>query len=129
MTTLRAAFRPLSAAKPLAIALAAGLTLLSVTVRFVRWRFLLRRADVRVPARADLSAYLASLAGRATPAYVGELVRAWLLRRRLCTRFGQAVKGPRARPRGSARPRPPVATGVTHPGHRAKTFVILHLRR
>lgn len=87
----RDAFRPLLEAHPAGIAGAASLTLASIGVRFVRWRFLLRRADVRVPARADLSAYLASLAGRATPAYVGELVRALFLKRRFGVAIGRTV--------------------------------------
>lgn len=53
-----------------------------VFIRFVRWQFLLRRAEVRVPTRGSLSVYLASLLGTATPAYVGELVRGVFLRRR-----------------------------------------------
>jgi len=85
------AFEPLLEAHPLGVLLAAGLTVFSIGVRFVRWRFLLRRADIRVPARGDLAAYLASLAGRATPAYVGELVRAWLLKRRYGVAIGRTV--------------------------------------
>jgi SAM-dependent methyltransferase len=69
-----------------------GLLLVSLTVacvllRFVRWQFLLRRLHVRVPTRRSLSIYLASLAGIATPAYVGEAIRSVLLRRA----FGASV--------------------------------------
>jgi glycosyltransferase 2 family protein len=61
--------------------LLAGLTVLCVVLRFVRWQFLLRRLHVRVPTRRSLSIYLASLAGIATPAYVGEAIRSVFLRR------------------------------------------------
>lgn len=57
-------------------------SLTSMGVRFVRWQYLLRRADVRVPARRSLSIYLASLLGTATPAYLGEVVRGLFLKRR-----------------------------------------------
>ncbi len=50
--------------------------------RFVRWHYLLRRAGVWVPTRPSLGVYLASIAGTATPAYVGELVRSVFMRRR-----------------------------------------------
>lgn len=59
-----------------------------VVARFVRWQYLLRRAEVFVPARGSLALYLASLPGTATPAYVGEAIRCVLLRRR----FGSPVR-------------------------------------
>jgi SAM-dependent methyltransferase len=61
--------------------LLAGLTFACVLMRFVRWQYLCRRAGVRVPTRRSLSIYLASLAGIATPAYLGETIRCALLRR------------------------------------------------
>jgi SAM-dependent methyltransferase/uncharacterized membrane protein YbhN (UPF0104 family) len=66
----------------------AGLTLSCVLLRFIRWQFLLRRLGVRVPTRRSLSIYLASLAGIATPAYIGEAVRSAFLRRA----FGAPVR-------------------------------------
>lgn len=65
-----------------AFALLVCLTGSCVFVRFVRWQYLLRSVNVRIPTRASLSIFLASLAGMATPAYVGELVRATFMRRR-----------------------------------------------
>ncbi len=53
--------------------------------RFIRWQFLLRRADIRVPIRPNFSIYLASLAGIATPAYVGEIIRSIFMRRKFNT--------------------------------------------
>jgi SAM-dependent methyltransferase len=67
---------------PIYLVLMAGATLANVAVRFVRWQFLLRRVDVRIPERASLSIYLASLAAIATPAYAGEVIRPVLVRRR-----------------------------------------------
>ena len=63
-----------------------GVALLAITascvfLRFLRWQYLLRRLGIRVPTRPSLSIYLASLAGIATPAYVGETLRCALLRR------------------------------------------------
>lgn len=46
-----------------------------LTIRFVRWQFLLRRAEVRLPTRRSFVSFLASLVGAATPAYLGEAVR------------------------------------------------------
>jgi SAM-dependent methyltransferase/uncharacterized membrane protein YbhN (UPF0104 family) len=51
-------------------------------LRFIRWQFLLRRVGMRLPIRPSLAAYLAALPGTATPAYVGEALRAVFLRRR-----------------------------------------------
>jgi SAM-dependent methyltransferase/uncharacterized membrane protein YbhN (UPF0104 family) len=55
--------------------------------RFIRWQFLLRSVGVRVPIRASLGIYLASLPGTATPAYAGELVRGIFMRRKFGTPF------------------------------------------
>jgi SAM-dependent methyltransferase len=67
---------------PVYLVLMVAATLANVAVRFVRWQFLLRRVDVRIPERASLSIYLASLAAMATPAYAGEVIRPVLVRRR-----------------------------------------------
>jgi SAM-dependent methyltransferase len=61
--------------------LLAGLTFTCVMLRFLRWQYLCRRVGVWVPTRRSLTIYLASLAGIATPAYLGETVRCALLRR------------------------------------------------
>jgi ubiquinone/menaquinone biosynthesis C-methylase UbiE len=61
------------------------ITAFCVIVRFVRWQFLLRRANVRTPTRPSLAIFLASLAGIVTPAYVGEAVRSVFMRRRFGT--------------------------------------------
>lgn len=68
------------------LSLPAGLVLVAITffcvfLRFLRWQYLCRRVGVRVPTRRSLSIYLASLAGIATPAYIGETLRCALLRR------------------------------------------------
>jgi SAM-dependent methyltransferase/uncharacterized membrane protein YbhN (UPF0104 family) len=67
-----------------------GLSGSSLLARFVRWQYLLRSSGVRIPIRASLAIYLASLAGIATPAYVGEVLRVVLVRRR----FGVAPAVP-----------------------------------
>jgi SAM-dependent methyltransferase/uncharacterized membrane protein YbhN (UPF0104 family) len=64
------------------LAILLSLSATSIVVRFVRWQYLLRSAGVRVPIRSSLAIYLASLAGIATPAYVGEVLRVVLLRKR-----------------------------------------------
>jgi SAM-dependent methyltransferase/uncharacterized membrane protein YbhN (UPF0104 family) len=58
-----------------------GITAGCVFMRFLRWQYLLRRVGVRIPIRRSLSIYLASLAGIATPAYLGETLRCGILRR------------------------------------------------
>jgi len=82
------ALRGLGRARPGFLALLAALTLVHLGLRFVRWQFLLRRAELRLPERRSLSIYLASLAGTATPAYLGEALRAVFARRA----FGAPVR-------------------------------------
>jgi SAM-dependent methyltransferase len=65
-----------------------AVTALSVFIRFIRWQFLLRCVDIRIPIRASLASYLASLVGIVTPAYVGEVIRAVFIRER----FGVPVR-------------------------------------
>lgn len=57
------------------------LTLASITFRFLRWQFLLRAVNVRVPVRPSLSIYCAGLLGIATPGHIGEVLRGFLLKR------------------------------------------------
>lgn len=69
-------------AEPLHVALMLGLTAACVVLRFVRWQFLMRHAGARLPVRPSLLIYLASLVGTATPAYLGEAIRAAFIRRK-----------------------------------------------
>ena len=68
--------------QPASLLLLVTFTAINVLVRFVRWQYLLRRVDVRIPARPSLTIYLASLAAIATPAYLGETLRVFFARRR-----------------------------------------------
>jgi ubiquinone/menaquinone biosynthesis C-methylase UbiE len=62
---------------------ASGLTLSGLGLRTLRWIFLLRRAETRVPIRDAYIGYLSGLALLLAPLFLGEaLVRAWVLRRR-----------------------------------------------
>lgn len=58
-----------------------GVTGLHLILRFVRWQFLLRTAGALCPTRRSLVAFLASLVGVATPAYLGEALRCVLIKR------------------------------------------------
>jgi 2-polyprenyl-3-methyl-5-hydroxy-6-metoxy-1,4-benzoquinol methylase len=62
---------------------AAALTTVNLVLRWLRWNFLVRRAGVRVPTRESVRLYFATLPAIATPFYVGELVRAFLLNARM----------------------------------------------
>ncbi len=68
--------------RPAYLLLMLALTAGCVGVRFIRWQFLMRHAGVRLTERPSLQIYLASLVGTATPAYVGEAVRAVWIRQR-----------------------------------------------
>ena len=70
---------------PIVIPLMAGATIWWLAIRFIRWQYLLRRAGVRVPIRSSITCYLAGLPGTATPAYVGEIIRGVILRRKFGT--------------------------------------------
>ncbi len=65
-----------------------GATAAWFVFRFIRSQFLLRHVGVRVPIRPALVTWLAALPGTATPAYLGETIRAVFLRRR----FGTPVR-------------------------------------
>ena len=56
-------------------------TAVTLSGRFLRWHFLLRRIDVRLRIRTSLAIYAFSLPMALTPAYIGELVRAELVHR------------------------------------------------
>lgn len=80
-----ASARPWSRLPEAAVALpmAAGLSLVNVGVRWVRWHYLMRRLRIRLPARESLIVFTGTLPAILTPFYVGELVRAVLVGRRL----------------------------------------------
>jgi 2-polyprenyl-3-methyl-5-hydroxy-6-metoxy-1,4-benzoquinol methylase len=63
----------------ISLVLVAILTTVNLVLRWLRWNFLVRRMDVRVPTRESVRLYFATLPAIATPFYVGELVRAQLL--------------------------------------------------
>ena len=60
---------------------AVGLTMASVTLRFTRWHYLLRRLGVRLPIRTSVGIFVAGLAMLLTPAYAGEAIKVWLAAR------------------------------------------------
>lgn len=65
----------------LRLAAGAGLTVASLALRSLRWIFLLRRAEVRIPIRDAYIGYFAGLSLLLTPFLLGEIaVRAWVLR-------------------------------------------------
>jgi len=51
------------------------LTIVNVSLRWVRWHFLVRSVDVRLRAKDSLLIYLVTLPAILTPFYVGELLR------------------------------------------------------
>lgn len=62
---------------------AAILTLASMNLRTLRWIFLLRRAETRIPLRDAFLGYLAGFALLLAPLFLGEIaLRAWILRAR-----------------------------------------------
>ncbi len=63
--------------------LASALTLASISLRALRFIFLLRRAEARIPIRDAYIGYLAGFALLLAPFFVGEIaVRSWILGRR-----------------------------------------------
>ncbi len=64
------------------LSLLCTITVLCILTRFIRWRFLLRNVNIRVPARQSLVIFLASLVGIATPVYIGEVIRSLFMRRK-----------------------------------------------
>lgn len=66
-----------------ALAAACGLTVLSIGLRSLRWIFLLRRAETRIPIRDAYIGYFSGLSLLFAPLMVGEIaVRAYVLRAR-----------------------------------------------
>lgn len=74
--------RGLATVQPALVLLALATTAGWLFARFIRWQFLLRRVGVRLPIRTTLGTYIAGLPGTATPAYVGEAVRGFFIKRR-----------------------------------------------
>jgi uncharacterized protein (TIRG00374 family) len=75
--------RPVGAAFCTYLALASVLTVVSLTVRSLRWIFLLRRAGTRIPIRDAYIGYFAGLSLLLTPFLLGEIaVRAAVHRTR-----------------------------------------------
>jgi SAM-dependent methyltransferase len=70
------------------VALLLAITASWHVVRFVRWQYLLRRVGVRLPIHPSLSIYAAGIPGTATPAYIGELIRGVIIRRRFAIPLG-----------------------------------------
>lgn len=68
-----------------------ALVLVNIALRFSRWQFLLRKADIRIPARSSLTLYVATLALILTPLYVGELFKPLVLKNRHGVRFRQTL--------------------------------------
>jgi ubiquinone/menaquinone biosynthesis C-methylase UbiE len=65
------------------VAATAALTTLNLFLRWLRWSFLVRRAGIRLPTRESVRLYFATLPAIATPFYVGELIRGFLLNARI----------------------------------------------
>jgi uncharacterized protein (TIRG00374 family) len=63
-----------------AFAAALGLALANYVLRFVRWQIYLARRDIRVPLGSSALVFGAGLSLSITPAKLGELVKAYLLR-------------------------------------------------
>lgn len=62
---------------------AAGLTVAGISLRALRWVYLLRRTETRIPIRDAYIGYLSGFALLFAPFFLGEIgVRAWVLRRR-----------------------------------------------
>lgn len=58
-----------------------ALTVCNLSLRFLRWQLLLRRAGVRLPIRLSGRIFVAGLAMLLTPAYAGEGLKTWLVAR------------------------------------------------
>ncbi|WP_049935921.1 lysylphosphatidylglycerol synthase transmembrane domain-containing protein [Haloplanus natans] len=57
-----------------------GLTLLNQLLRFVKWEYLLRRIDVRLPPVTSLGIFGSGLIMILTPGKLGEVWKSWLIR-------------------------------------------------
>ena len=68
-----------------------ALVLFNIGLRFSRWQFLLRKAEIRVPTRSSLTLYLATLALVITPLYAGELFKPLVLKHRHDVQFRRTL--------------------------------------
>ncbi len=59
-----------------------SLSLTNYGLRFLKWQYLLRRVDVRVPAGESLGVFLAGFSMTVSPGKLGELVKCYLLKER-----------------------------------------------
>ena len=68
-----------------------GLVLINLAIRFMRWQFLLRKIGVRIPTRASLGIFLATLSLIITPLYIGELLKPYLIKKRFGAQMRRTV--------------------------------------
>ncbi len=73
----------LSGAVIASLLLCAALTLLNLMARWFRWHFLIRRFTRKIATRDSLVVYMTTLPAIITPFFLGELVRALILRRKM----------------------------------------------
>ena len=64
-----------------ALGLTVLVTIVNVSLRWVRWHFLVRSVDIRLKAKDSLLIYLVTLPAILTPFYIGELLRVGLVGR------------------------------------------------
>ena len=83
--------RMLLSVSPTAVALVLLLSVVNLAIRWMRWHFLLRRAQVRIATRYSVEVFLYGLAMILTPAYVGECIKAWPIKTRYHYRARQVV--------------------------------------
>lgn len=57
-----------------------GLTFLNYVLRFVKWQYLLRIINIKLPAKQSFTVFLSGLAMSVTPGKVGELLKSFLLK-------------------------------------------------
>lgn len=67
------------------------LSLLNYLIRFVRWHYFLRQISIKIPTITSLRIFLAGLSMTVTPGKMGEVVKAYLVKKETGNKFAEMV--------------------------------------
>lgn len=68
-----------------------GLSLLNYLIRFTRWQYFLHQISIKLPLKNSLRIFLAGLSMTVTPGKMGEVIKAYLVKKETGNKFAQII--------------------------------------